>query len=138
MTSGGRPSLPSAVTFAPMRVSGSMTRRMGRFESELSPVSRLRNGCPARMPAMRRIVVPEFPQSMSRAGAVKARRTPWTMSVVSSAVSIFTPSARIALTVERQSSLGRNPLMTHGPLLIAASITARCEMLLSPGTSSSV
>ena len=28
--------------------------------------------------------------------------------------------------------------MTHVPLLIDASMTARCDMLLSPGTSSSV
>src|SRR5579885_1463242 len=55
--------------------------------------------------------------------------------VVSSALSISTPSARIAATVQRQSSLGRNPLMTQVPLLRDASITARCEMLLSPGTS---
>ena len=115
-----------------------MTRFIGRFESDASPVSRLRNGCPARSPASSRIVVPEFPQSMSCSGFLKTRLFPWTISVVSSAFSMWMPRERIAATVHRQSSLGRNPRMTHGPLLIAASITARCEMLLSPGTINSV
>src|ERR1700709_2020069 len=59
------------------------------------------------------------------------------MRVVSSAFSISTPRARMAATVQRQSSLGRKPLITQVPLLKAASMTARWEMLLSPGTSSS-
>ena len=42
--------------------------------------------------------------------------------------------ARIAFTVCMQSSLGRNPRSVHTPLERAATITARCEMLLSPGT----
>jgi hypothetical protein len=33
-----------------------------------------------------------------------------------------------------QSSLGRNPRSVHTPFDNAATITARCEMLLSPGT----
>src|SRR5215467_8554782 len=33
-----------------------------------------------------------------------------------------------------QSSLGRNPFSVHTPFERAATITARCEMLLSPGT----
>ena len=138
IASGGRPSAPSAWSFAPICVSGSITRFIGRLESEASPKSRLGKGWPASTPASSRMVVPEFPQSMSCLGAVKARRLPWTTSVVSSTVSISTPSERMAATVQRQSSLGRNPLMTHGPLAMAARITARWEMLLSPGTSSSV
>src|SRR4030095_12898528 len=62
------------------------------------------------------------------------RFLPWTMRVVGSGLSISVPSARIAAMVHRQSSLGRKPRSTQGPLLMAASITARCEMLLSPGT----
>ena len=38
------------------------------------------------------------------------------MSVVASAVSISMPSARIAATVQRQSSLGRKPVITHGAI----------------------
>src|SRR2546422_49829 len=34
----------------------------------------------------------------------------------------------------RQSSLGRNPCSVHTPFDKAAMTTARCEMLLSPGT----
>src|SRR4030095_219933 len=75
---------------------------------------------------------------MSRSGAWKTRLFPWTINVFGSGVSIWIPSARIAATVQRQSSLGRNPRMTQVPLLMDASITERCEMLLSPGTVSSV
>src|SRR2546429_5596450 len=44
------------------------------------------------------------------------------------------PSARSAFTVCIQSSLGRNPRRVHTPFDKAAMITARCEILLSPGT----
>src|SRR5437588_6953587 len=48
------------------------------------------------------------------------------------------PSARMAFTVCMQSSLGRNPCNVHSPFDNAATMTARCEMLLSPGTVISV
>src|SRR2546421_12547041 len=51
-----------------------------------------------------------------------------------SGCSILMPSERIACTVRRQSSLGRKPRRTQTPLVNAPIITARCEMLLSPGT----
>ncbi len=44
------------------------------------------------------------------------------------------PNARIAFTVCMQSSLGRNPRSVQTPFDKAATITARWEMLLSPGT----
>jgi hypothetical protein len=50
------------VMCAPMRVSGSTTRFIGRPESEMSPVSVLSNACPASRPAIRRMEVPEFPR----------------------------------------------------------------------------
>ena len=80
------------------------------------------------------MVVPEFPQSMSFLGGVSTRFFPWTISVSGSGCSILIPKARIALTVCMQSSLGRKPRNVHVPLDKAAIITARCEMLLSPGT----
>ena len=40
----------------------------------------------------------------------------------------------MAFTVCMQSSLGRNPRSVQTPFDSAATITARCEMLLSPGT----
>src|SRR3954454_15140216 len=55
-------------------------------------------------------------------------------NVVGSGCSILIPRERIAFTVCMQSSLGRNPRKVHTPLERAAMITARCEMLLSPGT----
>ncbi len=51
-----------------MAVSGSITRRMGRFDSEASPTSVVANGQLARIPDSRRIVVPEF------AGVERRRR----------------------------------------------------------------
>ena len=79
-------------------------------------------------------MVPELPQSMSPLGAVSCRERPWTIKVVGSGRSISTPSARMACMVERQSSLARKPVRTQVPLESAARMTARCEMLLSPGT----
>ena len=74
MTSGAQFSTaPSLVIRAPISVRGRMTRPIGRLESEASPVSRERKGCPARSPVRSRIVVPELPQSMSSAGALSCR-----------------------------------------------------------------
>ena len=61
MVSGGRPSVGWMV--APIPVSGSMTRRIGRRLSEASPVMTVRNGCAAARPASSRIVVPELAAS---------------------------------------------------------------------------
>jgi len=79
-------------------------------------------------------VVPELPQLISVLGGVRTRLFPWTMSVAGSGCSILIPSARSAFTVCIQSSLGRNPRRVHAPFDKAAMITARCEILLSPGT----
>src|SRR5206468_5428766 len=57
-----------------------------------------------------------------------------TIIVAGSGCSILMPSARSAFTVCIQSSLGRNPRRVHTPFDKAAMITARCEILLSPGT----
>src|SRR5438552_4049745 len=65
---------------------------------------------------------------------ISDRFFPWTINVVGSGCSILIPKARIAFTVCMQSSLGRNPCRVHTPFERAAMITARCEMLLSPGT----
>src|SRR5438552_13387064 len=84
------------------------------------------------------MVVPEFPQSISSFGGVSTRFFPWTTSVLGSGCSILIPKARRAFTVRMQSSLGRKPRSVHGPFESAAIITARWEMLLSPGTVISV
>ena len=125
---------PSATMFAPILRSGAMTRSIGRPESVAPPTSRLSKLWPARSPASNRMVVAEFPQSISPAGAVSKRFLPCTTSMSGSGCSILIPSARSAWTVRRQSSLGRNPRRTQTPFESAPMMTARCEMLLSPGT----
>jgi hypothetical protein len=51
-----------------------MTRRIGRDESELSPVNFDSKGCVAASPHSNRIKVPELPQSIAWAGGVKFPR----------------------------------------------------------------
>ena len=111
-----------------------MMRPIGRRESEPSPTRRLLKGCAARMPARRRMVVPELPQLIGSVGAVSLRLLPCTIKTSGSGCSILIPSACIARTVFRQSALGEKPRKTHGPLASEATMTARCEMLLSPVT----
>src|SRR5450631_122441 len=48
---------------------------------------------------------------------------------------MITPKARIAFNVARQSSLARKPVTSLVPAAIPDSISDRCEMDLSPGTS---
>ena len=134
MRSGGVCSGPSARIFAPIWRSGVITRSIGRRESAASPTRRLSNVCPASSPARSRMVVPEFPQSISFLGGARTRFFPWTISLSGWGCSILIPRARMALTVCMQSSLGRKPRSVHTPFDKAAMITARCEMLLSPGT----
>ena len=53
-----------------------MTRFMGRFWSEESPVILVVKDCPLRMPESRRMVVPEFSASRVRQELLRPRR-PW-------------------------------------------------------------
>src|ERR1700680_1330453 len=124
--------------FAPIFRSGVITRSMGRRETPASPTRRLSNVCPASKPARSRMVVPEFPQSISSFGGVSTRFFPWTMRVSGSGCSILIPKARSAFTVRMQSLLGRKPRNAQTPLDKAAMMAARWEMLLSPGTVISV
>ena len=50
-----------------------MIRRIGRRDSERSPVSVVTNGCAATTPASMRIVLPELPQSSVSVGACSPR-----------------------------------------------------------------
>src|SRR5690242_4111083 len=61
---------------APICVSGSMTRRMGRRDSDASPIISLVNGWAATIPDNMRIVEPEFPQSRGDKGEVSAPPRP--------------------------------------------------------------
>ena len=75
---------------------------------------------------------------MSSEGALKTPRLPSTMTVPGSGVSMVTPNCSMAFAVLRQSSPSRKLVIVQRPLEIAERRIARCEMLLSPGTVSSV
>ena len=64
---------------APILRSGSTMRFIGRPDSDASPIRRLVKGCPARTPAMRRMAVPELPQSSGSSGGRSLPSTPLTM-----------------------------------------------------------
>ena len=67
--SGSRVASLRPTIVAPIRVSGSATRPIGRRLSDSSPVSMVQNGCPASTPRSSRAVVPEFPQSTTSPGS---------------------------------------------------------------------
>ena len=134
MRSGGVCSGPSATMSAPIFRNGSMMRSIGRRVSDGFPTNRVSKVWPASKPASKRMVVPDPPQSSSSFGGVRTRFFPWTTNRSGSGCSIWIPSARNALTVCMQSSLGRKPRKLQTPLESAAMMAARCEILLSPGT----
>ena len=55
------------------------------------------------------------------------------MRISGSGCSILIPRARIATHRVHAIGARENPRRTHGPLASEAIMTARCEMLLSPG-----
>ena len=67
-------SRPRPRTGRPARVSGSMTRFIGRRLSEASPTMVLAKECAARMPDINRVVVPELPASSVPCGTCNPRR----------------------------------------------------------------
>ena len=113
-----------------------MTRPIGRLCSEASPVKVVKNGCGARMPIMRRSVVPELPASMIvEASRSPCRPWPQTTRDVSDSNSTEAPSAFMQAAVERQSCACRKFVMCTGVEPSAENMTLRCEMDLSPGIS---
>ena len=67
ITSGGTTAFPSAVIFAPICVSGSITRFIGRLRERGITDQPAAERLPREDAASSRIVVPELPQSMSPA-----------------------------------------------------------------------
>ena len=158
---GGRPFSP-VVTVAPSSRSGAATRSIGLRESDASPMSVAGTPAPARTPVKSRMVVPEFPQSSDLAGGRRPRKpTPKTMASsgpmsgscsgkgkepagregtgcalhgVPSPRNKGTPSCARHRAVDRTSPPGARPAIRLSPSASEAKSSARCEMLLSPGT----
>ena len=106
--------------------------------SDASPVSVASKAWPASSPIESRIAVPALPMSSGRAGAARPwRPTPSMMTRPGAGRSTLTPMARIARSVARQSSLSRKPSTSVVPSAMPPRSTARCEIDLSPGTSTS-
>jgi hypothetical protein len=103
--------------------------------SDASPINCELKACPDNKPVNKRMAVPAFPMSRVRAASRKPRKpTPWTITCVGLGCSMRTPKARIAAKLAKQSSLARKPVTSLVPSAIPDSISARCEMDLSPGT----
>jgi len=119
---------------APMRVSGSTTRFMGRLRRYWSPVTTEKNDCPASRPVIRRMVVPELPQSITSPGSLRPCSPLPRMTTVSPSSAISTPMERKAPMVAILSPPRRKPRTVVVPLAMAPSMIERCEMDLSPGT----
>ena len=133
IVSGGRPSSDSMR--APIRPRGSITRRIGRRESESSPVRVDRKAWPARMPASNRMVVPEFPASRGwEDERSRPNPRPSTVTVPGGPSWTSTLSCLRHAIVERQSAPGANCVSVDLPSARAASIAYRWEIDLSPGT----
>ena len=132
--SGKRPSVAASVR-APIRSSGSSTRRIGRWRNEASPSKVAAIGQPATAPSMSRHPVPELPKSSAAAGSAKpATPTPRTIHAPAPRRSRKAPSACTAFAVLSTSSPSSNPLISVSPTESAPRIKARCEIDLSPGT----
>ncbi len=118
----------------PMRRSGSSTRPIGRRTSEASPVKVVVKAWPPAIPSVSRAPVPELPKSTTCSGSMRPptprpaiRQAPGPVWVTAA------PKAPIAAAVASTSSLSRSPSIAVSPTASAPSISARCEMDLSPG-----
>ena len=99
----GRPSARGRLDARAHLRSGSITRAMGRRESDSSPISSVVKACPASMPENMRMVEPELPQS-SGARAARARATPSISTASSCRCRMATPSGRVQPSVLAQSA----------------------------------
>ena len=134
MYSGAHPFLRILEIFAPIIVSGSMIRFIGREFKDSSPESFDSNFCPARMPDKRRVVVPLFPTSRIFKGADSpCNPFPWTV-IVWSVSSILMPIDWKQRIVARQSAPFRKLWISVVPFAIDPNMMHRWEIDLSPGT----
>src|SRR5437773_1686301 len=128
---------------APIFRNGSTTRAIGRRLSDASPSRVADTRLPARTPARRRIVVPEFAQSSGPCGVENPRgeiRSPHPDASPRAGEGetgdSLTPRLRRQATVALTSSPGGSPVITLSPSARAPRISARCAIDLSPGTRS--
>ena len=133
MARGAQPSPRTLTILAPMRERGSMTRFMGRFWMEASPVSTESKFWPHRMPARSRVVVPLFPQSRTPSGRFNPRSPRPCTRIFPSFSWISTPMERKQEMVERQSAPLRKWVISVVPWAREPNMTLRWEMDLSPG-----
>ncbi len=134
-TISGRRSPGEVVNSAPMRDKGSVTRRIGRRESDASPMKVAVTAWLATSPISSRVEVPELPISSALAGCSSPPTpTPLTIHTPSSRRTISAPMARSAPAVAWTSSPSSRPSMRLSPMLSAENMSARCEIDLSPGT----
>ena len=125
---------------APIVIRGSTTRPIGRVFSDWSPVSTEKKSCPARIPDIKRVVVPLLPASKISSGSIKPfKPTPFTVRVSPAA---FAPGSRVISTpnnfnicsVDEQSAPGEKFVIVAVEVFDRAlNITALCETDLSPG-----
>ena len=118
--------------FAPISESGSIILFIGRFERLKSPTSVESKFCPARIPAISLIVVPEFPQSSAVCGWIKMPLE-LIFIVVSSKNSVSKPKFLQTFKDECGSFPLEKFLIIQFPFVIEANITALCEIDLSEG-----
>ena len=119
---------------APISRSGSATRSSGRVESDSSPVSSKRPGCPATRPDRSRISVPALRQSIGLVGGLRSRARLPKMARSRRRSRRSRPSARIASAVASVSAERRSLRTSLSPFATAPTSSARCEIDLSPGT----
>jgi hypothetical protein len=123
------------VISAPICVSGSMTRPIGRADSEASPVKVAVIGWLATRPINSRVDVPELPMSSATAGwSSPPTPTPSTCQTPASSRWIVAPIARSAAAVASTSSPSSSPSIRLEPTASAENISARWLIDLSPGT----
>ena len=124
-----------AVISAPIWLSGSITRPIGRFDRLGSPVKVAVIGWEAIRPISRRVEVPLLPMSSACCGCSRPPTpTPCTRHSPSLVRSTCAPIARMAAAVARTSSPSSSPLIRLSPTASAESISARWLIDLSPGT----
>ena len=132
--SGRRP--PSLASIAaPIWLSGSITRPIGRPDRLASPTKVAEIAWLDTRPISNRVEVPELPMSSGACGWSNAPTpTPWTRHSPSPTRSTLAPIARIAAAVASTSSPSNKPDTRVSPTANAPSMIERWLIDLSPGT----